>query len=61
MGELEPFKVKRYEFWLGGGKTEEPDGGYVEWEDYQKLLALYRKYRATEQMTIEEVHGWITV
>lgn len=40
--EFDPEKVKRYEFWLGGGKTEEPDGGYVAWEDYKKVLDSYR-------------------
>lgn len=34
--------VPRWEFYLGGGKTQEPDGKYVTWEDYAELLMQYR-------------------
>lgn len=39
MDEFE--NVPRWEFYIGGGKTQEPDGKYVMWEDYIKLLTLY--------------------
>lgn len=40
MDEFE--NVPRWEFYIGGGKTQEPDGKYVTWEDYEKVLNRLR-------------------